>query len=137
MTFKNKLEQHDSLHADISEVLTDFVHWLDTITYYKDIDLEYGNKYSVGSTGEEYISHVVSGDSITIYTEYEDGWDKQCDSHTDTTVPISWVEAFAKGEKESVEDEIIQDIIASDEEQYRNEVEYAKTLATRFGLIKE
>lgn len=137
MTFKDKLEQYNSLHADISTTLTDFVHWLDTLIYYKDIDLQYGNKYSVQSTGEVYISHILQGDSITIYTEYEDGFYPSCDCNSENTVPVSWVEAFASGNKESVEDEAIQDIIDWNNEQYQNEVTYAKTLAKRFGLIKE
>ena len=130
-----ELEQnYQNLYGELSTTLENFANWLIELPDERSLELEYSKWDS--SFGEEYDSHHFSGNTIAITLSYIDSYD-DLDTSSTIHVPYGWVEAFYKGDKESIEEEVLQAFRAYNHMMLDNDKGVVRARAIELGLIKE
>lgn len=131
-----KLEQeYRRLQTELTDTLNGFTDWLVSIPDRKGLEIQ-ELKWSL-SYGEEYESHYFHRDTVTINMAYHASWGDDKDTYSYIHVPYTWVAAYHNGNKESVEDEIIQAYLDYDKEVVDNERNVVRMRAIELGLIEE
>ena len=131
-----KLEQeYRQLQTELADTLNGFTDWLVSIPDRKGLEIQ-ELKWSL-SYGEEYERHYFHKDTITINMAYHSSWGDDKDTYSSIHVPYNWVAAYHNGNKEYVEDEIIQAYIDYDKEVVDNEKNVVRMRAIELGLIEE
>ena len=131
-----KLEQeYQKTKSELVTSLEGFVDWLVELPDKKGLEIQ-ELKWSL-SYGEEYESHYFHKNTVTIKMAYYASWEDDQDSHSSIHVPYTWVAAYHNGNKESVEQEIIDAYVAYNHECIENEKNVVRFRAIELGLIEE
>ena len=131
-----KLEQEYQTNlAELQNTLYGFSHWLTELPYTKNLELLYP-KWDLG-THEEYESHYIHKGTVTINLHYYDCDESTWDTDTCIHVPYTWVASYHNGNKESVEQEIVDAYVEYDKKCIENEKNSVRLRAIELGLIEE